>query len=53
MEPADLEIIAQATAAQDNTRPMPRALPVFAHPDDETIALGARLAAGGSACLAA
>jgi N-acetylglucosamine malate deacetylase 2 len=44
MEPAVLEMFARATAAQDDARSMPRALLVFAHPDDETIAVGARMA---------
>ncbi len=44
MEPSALEIFAQATAAQNDPRPLPRAALIFAHPDDETIALGARLA---------
>lgn len=38
------EIFARATAASDDAAPMPSALLVYAHPDDETIALGARLA---------
>lgn len=35
--------ILDATAAEDSAAPMPRAMLVFAHPDDETVALGARL----------
>lgn len=37
------EILARATVREGDVSPMPRALLVFAHPDDETIALGARL----------
>lgn len=44
MEPAILEMFARATAAQGDARTMPRAVLVFAHPDDETIAVGARIA---------
>lgn len=36
-------LILDATAAEDSASPMPRAMLVFAHPDDETVALGARL----------
>ena len=43
MEVAEADIFARATAPANDARPMPRALLVFAHPDDETIALGARL----------
>lgn len=37
------QILARAVAPQDSGQPAPRAMLVFAHPDDETIALGARL----------
>lgn len=43
MEAASTEILARATAPEDDSRPMPPALLFFAHPDDETIALGGRL----------
>jgi N-acetylglucosamine malate deacetylase 2 len=36
-------ILARAVAPESSHLPLPRALLVFAHPDDETIALGARL----------
>lgn len=36
------EILARATAPEGDPAPLPRALLVFAHPDDETVALGAR-----------
>ena len=39
----------QATSAEDSPAPMPRAMLVFAHPDDETVALGARLGRFASA----
>lgn len=38
------EIFAKATAPAGDFAPMPKTLLVFAHPDDEVIALGARLA---------
>lgn len=38
-----------ATSAEDSPAPMPRAMLVFAHPDDETVALGARLGRFASA----
>jgi LmbE family N-acetylglucosaminyl deacetylase len=37
------ELLACATAPEGDRAPMPRALLVFAHPDDETVALGARI----------
>ncbi|HWE85932.1 MAG TPA: PIG-L family deacetylase [Terracidiphilus sp.] len=37
------ELLARATAREGDVTPMPRALLVFAHPDDETVGLGARL----------
>ena len=37
------EILTRATAREGDVAPMPRALLVFAHPGDETVALGARL----------
>jgi LmbE family N-acetylglucosaminyl deacetylase len=37
------ELFRRASYSAESPRPMPRALAVFAHPDDETIALGARL----------
>lgn len=37
------EMLARATAAEGAESAMPRTLLVFAHPDDETIALGGRL----------
>ena len=42
-------MIRQATAAEDDASALPRTLLVFAHPDDETVALGARLGRFGSA----
>jgi LmbE family N-acetylglucosaminyl deacetylase len=36
-------ILARATAGEGDPSPAPRALLVFAHPDDETVALGARI----------
>jgi LmbE family N-acetylglucosaminyl deacetylase len=39
----------QATFPEDFLAPMPRAMLVFAHPDDETVALGARLGRFASA----
>ncbi len=38
------EIFRRATAPEGDATAMPRAMLVFAHPDDETVALGARLA---------
>jgi N-acetylglucosamine malate deacetylase 2 len=38
------EMLARATAPEDSTSTMPNALLVFAHQDDEVIALGARMA---------
>lgn len=49
MEDASTETFARATAADDEPQPMPPALLFYAHPDDETIALGARLARFGNA----
>src|ERR1700740_2149628 len=43
MEDASTETFARATATEKDPRPMPPALLFYAHPDDETIALGARL----------
>lgn len=43
MEDPRSETFARATAAENALTPMPPALLFFAHPDDETIALGARL----------
>ena len=40
--PAD-DLLARATAPENDPCAMPRTLIVFAHPDDESIALGARL----------
>lgn len=37
------KLLARATAPQGDRRIMPRVLLVFAHPDDEVVALGARL----------
>ena len=37
------QIMNLATAAQDDRAPLPRAMLVFAHADDETLALGGRL----------
>lgn len=45
------ELLRQATAPQTDTTPTPRALLIFAHQDDETVALGARLARYGEAYL--
>lgn len=39
----------QATAAEDDASALPRTVLVFAHPDDETVALGSRLRRFGSA----
>lgn len=39
----------QATAPEVDASPLPRTLLVFAHPDDETVALGARLGRFGAA----
>lgn len=43
MEDVSSQTFARATAAENDSRPMPRALLFYAHPDDETIALGGRL----------
>jgi N-acetylglucosamine malate deacetylase 2 len=43
------DIFTRALAPAPSPKPIPRALLVFAHPDDETIALGARLGNFGSA----
>lgn len=45
------ELLRRATAPQNDTTPRPRALLVFAHPDDETVALGARIARYGAGYL--
>ncbi len=45
------ELLLRATEPEGSTIPMPRALLVFAHPDDETVALGARLGRFSSARL--
>ena len=45
------DLLSRATAPQNNTSPGPRALLVFAHPDDEIVGLGARIARYGSGCL--
>lgn len=37
------DILARATAPEGDPAPVPRTLLIFAHPDDETVALGARL----------
>lgn len=37
------DLLARATAAEDDASAMPSAVVIFAHPDDETVALGARL----------
>jgi LmbE family N-acetylglucosaminyl deacetylase len=42
LDPQD--ILARASAPEGDPAPMPRALLVFAHPDDPALALGARLA---------
>ena len=42
-KPSTQNILARAVAPESSHLPLPRALLVFAHPDDETIALGARL----------
>lgn len=51
MEELSSETFARATAAENDPAPMPPALLFFAHPDDETIALGGRLGRFGSAHL--
>jgi N-acetylglucosamine malate deacetylase 2 len=51
MEAISTETFARATAPADDPRPMPPALLFFAHPDDETIALGGRLGRFGGAHL--
>jgi LmbE family N-acetylglucosaminyl deacetylase len=45
------ELLRRATAPQTDTTPRPRALLVFAHQDDETVALGGRLGRYGAAYL--
>jgi LmbE family N-acetylglucosaminyl deacetylase len=37
------DILARATAPEGDPAPVPKALLIFAHPDDEAVALGARL----------
>lgn len=44
------DILDRATAPVGDPREMPKALAVFAHPDDETVALGARLGRFANAC---
>lgn len=44
------DILDRATAPEGDPREMPKALAVFAHPDDETVALGARLRRFANAC---
>jgi len=51
MEATNTETFARATAPEDDPKPMPPALLFFAHPDDETIALGGRLGRFGGAHL--
>lgn len=43
-------LLSQATAQEGSPLPMPRAMLVFAHPDDEVVGLGARLGRFGGAC---
>jgi N-acetylglucosamine malate deacetylase 2 len=43
------EMLRRATASEDDPNPTPRALLVVAHPDDEVVSLGARLARFGNA----
>lgn len=43
------DILARATAPEGDPSAMPRCLLVFAHPDDEVVALGARLGRFGTA----
>lgn len=45
------EIFTNSTARVGDIAPMPKAILVFAHPDDETIALGARMGRFGAAHL--
>lgn len=45
----DTDLLNRATAAEDDASPPPKALLVFAHPDDEVIALGGRLGRFGQA----
>lgn len=51
MEDASSETFVRATAAEHNPTPMPPALLFYAHPDDETIALGGRISRFRSAHL--
>lgn len=51
METISTETFARATAPADDPRSTPPALLFFAHPDDETIALGGRLSRFGGAHL--
>lgn len=44
------DLLARATAPEGDAREMPKALAIFAHPDDETVALGARLGRFKNAC---
>ncbi|HET9087847.1 MAG TPA: PIG-L family deacetylase [Acidobacteriaceae bacterium] len=37
------DLLARATASEDDASAMPSAVVIFAHPDDETVALGGRL----------
>ncbi|HEX5236243.1 MAG TPA: PIG-L family deacetylase [Silvibacterium sp.] len=43
------EILARATAPEGHPSAMPKSLLIFAHPDDEVVALGARLGRFGTA----
>jgi N-acetylglucosamine malate deacetylase 2 len=43
LTPSPEDILTRATAPHGDLSILPRALLVFAHPDDETVALGARL----------
>jgi len=45
-------LLSQATAQEGSASPMPRAMLVFAHPDDEVVGLGARLGRFRGACFA-
>lgn len=46
-----LDILKNSTAPQGSDAPMPRSAVVFAHPDDEVVALGARISRFQSALL--
>ncbi|MFP5238061.1 MAG: PIG-L deacetylase family protein [Acidobacteriota bacterium] len=51
MPPDANDLLRRATAPQTDTTPTPHALLIFAHQDDETVALGGRLGRYGAAYL--